>query len=77
METFIDSRENNDLSYVSNKSVGAKDKQGYRSSSSPQGSVLLELLTACLKLFLSRAPEMQQALGKLFNLVRLMKLRDI
>lgn len=51
---------------------GARETDGRPASSSLlglQSCVCLDLLYACLKLFITRPPEMQRTLGKLFHLV--------
>lgn len=73
LETFIDNRESDNVrtsgETSQRESTISKLEHGYHSTIVSQSSVLLELLYACLKLFLTRAPEMQKSLGKLFNLV--------
>lgn len=63
--------------FIANQGVGRVDlfaKKGdgkQKCRFHPQRTVLMELLIACVKLFISRSPEMQRSLGKLFNSVRL------
>lgn len=77
LEAFIESKTNDSNSncFIQTnikKMASTKDgisEHNYHTSLGAQGSVLLELLYACLKVFLVSPSEMQPSLGKLFNLV--------